>query len=229
MSEQFSVGMPPIDVRVRRHPRARRMTLRIAQGQRLVSLTMPTYARLHEAQAFARSKEDWLRARLQSQPAVSLLEPGDTLPILGEQITLASGSHKKPTLDGAVLNLAGQGDDFRVRLSTYLKHRAREELVRHCDHYAAQIGKSYTKFTLRDPRTRWGSCSSNGGLMFSWRLILAPAEVLTYVAVHEVAHLAHMDHSKAFWGCVGGLMPTYQIPRAWLRNNGSLLHSYQFN
>ncbi len=64
--------------------------------------------------------------------------------------------------------------------------------------------------------------------MFSWRLIMAPPEVLSYVAAHEVAHLQHMDHSPAFWGCVGQLMPAYEAPRAWLRKNGRQLHLYQF-
>ena len=82
--------------------------------------------------------------------------------------------------------------------------------------------------TLRDTRSRWGSCSTDGNLMFSWRLILAPRQVLDYVAAHEVAHLVHMDHSSRFWGVVADLCPDYAAPRGWLRREGHGLHRFRF-
>jgi predicted metal-dependent hydrolase len=90
------------------------------------------------------------------------------------------------------------------------------------------LGRRYTRLTLRDTRSRWGSCSATGALSYSWRLILAPPRVLDYVAAHEVAHLAQMNHSPAFWAEVARLMPDYESPRAWLRREGSALHRYRF-
>ncbi|GFE63244.1 hypothetical protein KIN_03180 [Litoreibacter roseus] len=109
-----------------------------------------------------------------------------------------------------------------------LKVTARDRLASASQKHAETLGRPFHKITLRDTRSRWGSCTSQGNLMYSWRLILAPPEVLDYVAAHEVAHLAHMDHSQRFWTAVGGLCPGYQTPRAWLRRNGATLHRYQF-
>ena len=92
----------------------------------------------------------------------------------------------------------------------------------------ARLGRGYTRITLRDTRSRWGSCTSDGALMFSWRLILAAPEVLSYVAAHEVAHLAEMNHSPAFWRTVERLYGDYRPPRAWLRAEGGGLHRYRF-
>ena len=94
--------------------------------------------------------------------------------------------------------------------------------------YAARLGKGYTRLTLRDTRSRWGSCTSDGGLMFSWRLIMAPPSVLDYVAAHEVAHLAQMNHSPAFWAEVTRIYGDFDPPRQWLRTHGADLHRYQF-
>jgi predicted metal-dependent hydrolase len=91
------------------------------------------------------------------------------------------------------------------------------------------LGRRFSRLSLRDTRSRWGSCSSRGGLSYSWRLILAPPDVLDYVAAHEVAHLAEMNHSPAFWALVARLCPGYQAPRGWLRREGAGLHRYRFD
>ena len=96
------------------------------------------------------------------------------------------------------------------------------------DRYSAALGIPYARLTLRDTRSRWGSCTADGGLMYSWRLILTPPEVLDYVAAHEVAHLRHMDHSRAFWDTVEQLYGPWKAQRRWLRDHGSGLHRYRF-
>ncbi len=115
-----------------------------------------------------------------------------------------------------------------ARLQAWLRERARERLTAAADHYAAALGRPYGRITLRDTRSRWGSCSWQGALMFSWRLVFAPPEVLRYVAAHEVAHLAHMDHSRAFWAVVERIHGPWAHMRDWLRVNGHELHRYRF-
>jgi predicted metal-dependent hydrolase len=91
---------------------------------------------------------------------------------------------------------------------------------------AARLGVPFGRLTLRDTRSRWGSCSSTGALSFSWRLILAPAEVLDYLAAHEVAHLKEMNHSPAFWRVLRDLCPATDSAEAWLKRNGTGLHRF---
>lgn len=91
--------------------------------------------------------------------------------------------------------------------------------------YAKLMGVSYGRITIRDQKTRWGSCSGKGNLNFNWRLILAPEEVLDYVVVHELAHRREMNHSPRFWAQVAAVLPDYQKRRQWLKQNGDLLMS----
>jgi len=115
-----------------------------------------------------------------------------------------------------------------VRAKAFLKLRARDELAAASDRYAAMVGRSYTRLSFRDTRSRWGSCSSEGVLMYSWRLIMAPPAVLDYAAAHEVAHLVEMNHSPAFWAVVARICPDYEDYRGWLRKNGDVLHRVNF-
>src|SRR5699024_841505 len=109
-------------------------------------------------------------------------------------------------------------------VAAFLRHRAREALLAACGRHGAALARldldrparTFAGLVLRDTRSRWGSCSSRGRLMFSWRLAMAPDQVLDYVAAHEVAHLAHMDHSPAFWAVVTALFPAHPQARQWL-------------
>jgi predicted metal-dependent hydrolase len=115
-----------------------------------------------------------------------------------------------------------------VRVGAFLKALARTRLAAASDKYAARIGRPSTRLTLRDPRSRWGSCTADGALMFSWRLVMAPPDVLDYVAAHEVAHMIEMNHSAAFWAVVAGLRPDWKAQRDWLHGQGSVLQGYRF-
>lgn len=101
--------------------------------------------------------------------------------------------------------------------------QAAEIFGRKAAYYAERMGVSYNKITIRDQKTRWGSCSGKGNLNFNWRLVLAPVAVLDYVVVHELAHRKEMNHSSRFWNIVGEMMPDYQTHRSWLRNHGNNL------
>jgi predicted metal-dependent hydrolase len=113
-------------------------------------------------------------------------------------------------------------------IQAFLRTLARDRLAAASDRYAAALGRPYGKITLRDTRSRWGSCTSQGDLMYSWRLIMAPPAVLDYVAAHEVAHLERMDHSPAFWNIVARLCPDHARHRDWLRTEGTALHRVRF-
>ena len=221
-------GSPPVDVELRRSARARRFSLRVSRLDGRVTLSLPLAAREAEAIRFLHAQEDWLRAALARMPGMAVVGIGSALPVEGQLLTLVSGSGRSPRREDDSLILPGDPSRAGVRAAAFLKVLARDRLVAACDLHAGRLGRTFGKLSLRDTRSRWGSCTSDGGLMFSWRLIMAPPAVLDYVAAHEVAHLAQMNHSPAFWALVQGLCPGYGAHRAWLRGQGQSLHGYRF-
>ncbi len=226
MAEHLLPGTPPVAVTLRRSGRARRITLRISQLDGRVTLTMPEGVPEREALAFARAKEGWIRGHLESRAAPVEVAIGAAIPLEGvmHRIVAAPG-RRVLARDGEI---AAPRDATARRLAGWLRELARDRLTAASDCYAAALGRPYGRLTLRDTRSRWGSCTAQGALMYSWRLILAPPEVLRYVAAHEVAHLAEMNHSAAFWATVQRLYGPYREPRQWLRRHGNDLHGFRF-
>jgi len=227
MAEYHLPGDPPVPLVLRRSPRAKRISLRISALDGRVTLTLPKRLPEREALDFAAEKEDWIRTHLAKHPETVMVQTGACLPIDGHSRRIIASSGKRVLLHDAEIEVPGARPG-RV-LQRFLRELARDRLAAASDHYAVALGRPYSRITLRDTRSRWGSCSSDGALMYSWRLILAPPEVLRYVAAHEVAHLAEMNHSAAFWAQVERLYGDYQAPRNWLKGQGSSLHRYQFD
>tara|TARA_R110002110_G_scaffold152752_15_gene345661 strand:- start:3839 stop:4525 length:687 start_codon:yes stop_codon:yes gene_type:complete len=221
-------GLPAVDVTLRRSARARRLSLRVSRLDGRVTLSMPTHAREAEAMAFLRAQEDWIRRALSNVVPGDLVGMGAQILVEGRLLTVTPGKGRSPVVEGDHLLVPGDVARVSVRVAAWLKLRARDRLALASDSYAARIGRRYRTLTLRDTRSRWGSCTAEAGLMYSWRLIMAPPPVLDYVAAHEVAHLAEMNHSPAFWSVVEGLMPDYRTHRRWLKAEGHRLHSYRF-
>ena len=227
MAEHHLPGDPPVPLTLRRSPRARRISLRISALDGRVTLTLPKRLPEREALEFAPEKEDWIRTHLAQHPETVAVEVGACLPIDGRNRRLVAAKGKRVVLRDDEVEVPGDRP-ARV-LQRFLRELARDRLAAASDHYATALGRPYSRITLRDTRSRWGSCSSDAALMYSWRLILAPPEVLRYVAAHEVAHLAEMNHSAAFWAKVEDLFGDYQAPRDWLKKQGSSLHRFRFD
>ncbi|MFP7674118.1 M48 family metallopeptidase [Marivita sp. S0852] len=204
------------------------MTLRISRVDGSVTLTIPRGVSEREAMAFAAEKQDWVLGHLSQQAEHILVGPGQSLTVSDVPLQLIQGTSRRLRVVGQVIEVPDPLDTGRRHLLAWLKEQARAELVRASDLYSQKLGKPYTRLTLRDTRSRWGSCSSAGALMYSWRLVLAPRFVLEYVAAHEVAHLAEMNHSPAFWHVVEQLYGPHQEARVWLRHEGPHLHRYRF-
>ena len=228
MSDTYLPGDPPIPLILRRSARAKRISLRISQLDGRVTLTMPKRLAQREALDFARTKEGWIRKHLSERLEDVEVGLGTELPLGGRMLHVVQGQGRKVQLRQDEIAVPGPADRVGKRLGAYLKEVARDRLAGACDDYAARLGRSYSRITMRDTRSRWGSCTSDGALMFSWRLIMSPPEVLDYVAAHEVAHLAEMNHSAAFWDGVERIYGPYKEPRKWLRTHGNALHRYRF-
>jgi predicted metal-dependent hydrolase len=217
---------PEVQVSMRRSARARRISLRVSSIDGRVTLTLPLGTPERLGRAFAEEKARWLREAVGRVEAPIRVAIGSTLPIAGREFPVVAGQGRAARLLASAIE-APPGRAGPT-IEALLKSLARERLTSSVDRYARDLGKLPGRITLRDTRSRWGSCSSEGNLMFSWRLILAPPKVLDYVAAHEVAHLKHMDHSPAFWGAVEDLFPDHRTERDWLRRNGAALQRYRF-
>ena len=233
MKDPVLPGNPPIPLILRRSSRARRISLRISQLDGRVTLTMPKRLAEREALAFAETKQDWIRQHLAARGEDVIVGPGAEVPVGGKVLRVRGGQGAAVQGRGVRIGpeeifVPGPEESIGKRLAAHLREVARDRLAGACDDYAALLGRPYARITLRDTRSRWGSCTSDGGLMFSWRLIMTPPEVLDYVAAHEVAHLAQMNHSPAFWAEVTRIYGDYQAPRQWLRDHGGGLHRYRF-
>ena len=193
-----------------------------------MTLTLPRHAPANKALAFAQEKADWIRARLAERPEEVAAVIGARLPVDGMDLVVARGRRSRLLPGLGRIEVSERAGDVGAAVAGVLKAHARDRLAAASDDFARDLGKTYTKLTLRDTRSRWGSCSTQGALMFSWRLILAPPDVLDYVAAHEVAHLAEMNHGPRFWATVERLWPHYRTHRKWLRENGESLHRFRF-
>lgn len=221
-------GPPPLEITLRRSARARRFSLRVSRVDGKVTLSLPLHARESEGMAFVQAQEGWLRSALARLPRADAVGLGSEIPVEGRPVRLVAGQGRRIALEGDSLVIPGDPALAGARAQAWLKALARDRLVAASDHYAGQIGRRVARVTLRDTRSRWGSCSHEGALMYSWRLILAPPPVLRYVAAHEVAHLLEMNHSDRFWAVVGRLYPGWQDQRAWLHAEGGALHALRF-
>ena len=223
-------GSPPVEVHLRRSARARRFSLRVSRLDGKVTLSMPLRAREGEALAFLKGHEGWLRETLQAMPdaARRLVGLGAVIPVEGRDLLLAPGTGRRIKVEDDRLLVPGDPATAGARVAAWLKVLARDRLARASAHYAGLVGRPYASLALRDTRSRWGSCSPDGRLMYSWRLIMAPPAVLDYVAAHEVAHLVELNHSPAYWAVVGRIYPGWKAQRAWLHDHGNTLHRLRF-
>lgn len=226
MSDEITIG-DGIRLLVRRSARARRMTLRVPRDGGPVVLTMPARMAERHAHAFAQEKADWILRHCAARPVPRMAGHGAVVPVEGQGLTITPGAVRAVQVQGDQL-LVPQSRAPGPAVQSYLRHLAHERLRIACDRFAGRLGRPFRAIALRDTRSRWGSCSADGRLMFSWRLSMAPPAVLDYVAAHEVAHLAHMDHSPRFWAAVEGLYPGHQPQRDWLRRHGGDLLIWKF-
>ncbi|HVI51168.1 MAG TPA: SprT family zinc-dependent metalloprotease [Candidatus Sulfotelmatobacter sp.] len=229
----MSVGIDGRDVpvRLRRSRQARSMSIRLDPQDGVVLLVLPDFVSIAQGMVFVCSKADWLRQRMEALPPSRPFHPGGSIPYLGSEHRLVHRPDARRGVwreDGAIFVSGGEAY-FQRRLTDWLKAGALAEITRRAQPMAQCLqselgGRALGRVTLRDTRSRWGSCSSRGDLSFSWRLILTPPDVLNYVVAHEAAHLVEMNHSPAFWRIVEKLAPGARLFRVWLKRHGAELH-----
>jgi predicted metal-dependent hydrolase len=194
---------------------------------------------LREAEEFVAEKRTWIERTLRSYRAAerevprAKLQTGGTVPYLGFDLSLRVNVEPWRTRAGVSrrggllhVGVPEAGDEaVREALVRWYRRRARIEVAERLDWATLRAGTTYTKLQIRDPASRWASCSSSGAMSFSWRLLLAPEQVLAYVVEHEVAHLDVMDHSPKFWNLLERRSPDYREFERWLRRFGPALRT----
>jgi len=233
IQDVITLGGREVRYSIRRSARARRMSLRVLPVVGL-EVVLPRGFSLREASTLVRRNQGWvLRAldRMKAADAVRVdLVDGAEVPFLGESLTLrvvtgASRTSTRRAGDTLTTSLAA-GVVPAEAIERWYRAQAKTHATDLAAVHAATLGVEFGRITIKDTRSRWGSCSSKGNLNFSWRLMLAPVAILDYVVAHEVAHLKELNHSPAFWAHVATLCPDFKTHRAWLRKHGRELAAW---
>ncbi|WP_273722409.1 M48 family metallopeptidase [Bartonella sp. AU18XJBT] len=237
--QHFIFSDRSVPVQVRENKCARRLTLRIdASGQRICVTTPPAIS-LCTIQSFIEKHRSWIEARLarvQISHENAYLKEGAMIPLLGVAHTIrhkegrgvteiiAGDAEQEPQII-----VYGQLEYLPRRIADVLKKQAARIITPLVTHYAYKVERKVKSICYKDTRSRWGSCSIDKRLSFSWRLVMAPKEVVEYVVAHEVAHLVEMNHGPRFWALCEELCPGSKTYRAWLKENAHRLQAINFD
>jgi predicted metal-dependent hydrolase len=209
------------------HPRSRTIKIRVEPPGKIVVVT-PKRFPADKVRSFVQKSEPWIKQQLAKiQAATQFGETANTVAIFGKQYTKQAQLVIKEPIgitikgDGLFINPIQLTEvSISNEIKRFLKSTAEKYIVPRTKQLAAKMGVNYGNITLRQQKTRWGSCSSTGNLNFNWRLVHCPPEVIDYVIIHELAHRTHMNHSQKFWQLVARFDPEYRIHTGWLKRHG---------
>lgn len=212
------------------HPSSKGMKLRVmGQGEPQIRVTLPYSATLAMAKQFVKTHQGWILNQINKIPKVTTFQSGRDIILLGEPFTLHHTISKRCTLwvDKGIIRITGPEDKWPLYFKNWMVGQVRDFVTKEALQHASSLVTQFQRISLKDTTSQWGSCSAEGNLSFSWRLIFAPREVARYVVIHEVCHLLEMNHSPAFWNLVKSLDPHFQKHRKWLKQHGKKLHAYK--
>jgi predicted metal-dependent hydrolase len=220
-----------VDIKLIVNPRARRVAVRIDPARREAVAVAPSVRHSKHAVEFANERAGWIARQLAALPPAYPFAHGAVVPIRGVETVLerVPGRHAPRFEYQPYRRLVVGAPDtatFAARVKRFLVNEARADFAARARAHAGTLGVTPRRVTVKDTKSRWGSCTVDGVLSFSWRLIFAPPYVLDYLAAHEVAHLKELNHSPRFWAAVKKCDPDHAKGRAWLREHGQMLHAY---
>jgi len=224
----LSIADRKVPLIFKKDERAQRIILRLDYGASRIVVVRPKRTSRHTARSFVLENRSWIEERINELLDGVPFEHGATIPFMG----LEHRIRHRPSARGVVwceeqeIHVAGHAEHLSRRVTDWLRMEARREIESKAKAKAMQIGKRVKRVILRDTTSRWGSCSTDGQLSFSWRLIMAPRYVLDYVISHEVAHLSEMNHGPRFWKLCRKLCKSITAARVWLDQNGTDLYRY---
>lgn len=218
---------------IERKFRFRRLTLKFSRKKNSYVVTAPMFVSFEKIIDFIESAKSWFTKAeaAHTQESAKKIAPGQSISFLGQPMPVHFFPNPKPLvlINGNTIEVHGMLSKFETILLTHLKNLAKEKCIFYTSQYAKKLKVEFNKITIKEMRTRFGSCTSHKHLNYCWRIIMAPEEVLSYLCAHEVAHLKEMNHSKKFWDIVEGLCPDYKASRKWLKQHGHELYQTVFN
>ena len=222
---QEEVGM---DIKVVQSTATRKLILRIDAKNHIPVLTVPRFCSRKKAISFVNENMDWILENLQKLPDEKYFADGEKISLLGQEVVICHcpEARRGVWLDGDKLCVSGGAEFLHRRVRDYIKKAAQREFFRISKELADKIGCRLNGVTIKDTKSRWGSCSSLNNINYSWRVALAPQYVIDYLMAHEVSHLKHQDHSDEFWACVYSLCPAWSKGYSWLKRHGKELYAY---
>ncbi|MEO6041907.1 MAG: YgjP-like metallopeptidase domain-containing protein [Croceibacterium sp.] len=225
---RVTIGGREMPVAIRRHPRARRLTMRLAPDGSEVRITLPAWGRTIDAMVFIDSRRSWLETQVAAIPAAAPPVPAGTIAYRGERLAIEwqPGRPRKPRVEANRVVLGGASETIVPRLRRWLEGEALRLLEADLADYCARASVEPPNLRLSRAQRRWGSCSGKGCIRINWRLVQAPDAVRRSVVAHEVAHLVHFDHSPDFHRLLGELYGAdIAQADAWLRREGRSLYA----
>ncbi|MCB2087636.1 MAG: M48 family metallopeptidase [Sphingomonadaceae bacterium] len=217
-----------LPIALRRHPTARRLTMRLAPDGSEVRVTMPQWCPSREALSFVESRREWLEQQLGKLAPQAIFTPASPIPFRGEELALhwqESAARRARRRDGG-LHVGGPEEGLAKRVQRWLEGEALTLLQDDLAHYCNRAALPAPALRLSRAQRRWGSCSTSGTVRINWRLVMAPDHVRRSVVAHEVAHLVHFDHSPAFHALLGELFEEdIKASDRWLKREGRGLYA----
>lgn len=229
------VGGRTLPLKVVENERARRLTMRLEPGGRGIRITVPPGMAVREIDRFIARNQGWLEQKLANAPDRPQVRPGIKIPLRGKPHLIVHEPERRGAVHvgederGPLLIVAGDRRHLARRISDFLKREAKRDIEALVDHHTQAVGRRAKAIRFKDTSSRWGSCTSDGVLSFSWRIMMAPPPVINYLVAHEVAHLKEMNHGPKFWKLCNELCPDTDRCKSWLKRNGSALQAIQFD
>jgi predicted metal-dependent hydrolase len=222
----LQVGARAVPLLLVHHPRARRYLLRL-RPDGIVRVTIPRRGTVSAARDFAAQNIGWLEQqfqRLASRPNVSVIwNVGSEILFRGDLVRIGTDTDGTICFGTERLKVSNADTDLRPAIQKHLRQLAAQELPPHVMELAGLHGISVTRVSVRNQKTRWGSCSRRGTISLNWRLIQTPEFVRDYIILHELAHRRQMNHSEKFWQEVARLCPYHQPARQWVKQHAKIL------
>lgn len=206
-----------------------RLVLRIDTKKRIPVLSVPRFCSRRKAVNFVNEHMGWIMTSLAKIPKLKKFEDGDNLLLFGKPVKISHQADARcgVRLDGNILIVSGSNEFLHRRVKDYIKKEAKKIFYEKSQELAQKLDKKIIGVSIKDTKSRWGSCSSLNHINYNWRISLAPDYVITYLLAHEVAHLQHQNHSEAFWNCVNFLDSDWKKGHDWLKKNGKSLYYYE--